>query len=138
MTQYSLFVLVQEKGMSGTLTLAANFIIDATGLDGKVKATPLLADLVNHYHLPLNPAGRFAVSNDFELLEMRNQSGRMYAAGAITFGGPYAAVDSFLGLQYSALKSVEALANSRVSSLKPLSPLASLLQWLKWVNNQTP
>ena len=129
---------IQEKGLSGNLTLAANFIIDATGLDGKVKATPLLDDLVNHYHLPLNPAGRFAVNNDFELLEMRNQSGRMYAAGAITFGGPYAAVDSFLGLQYSALKSVDALANARISPLKPLNPLGSFVQWLKWVNNTAP
>lgn len=129
---------IQEKGLSGNLTLAANFIIDATGLDGKVKATPLLEDLVNHYHLPLNPAGRFAVNNDFELLEMRNQSGRMYAAGAITFGGPYAAVDSFLGLQYSALKSVEALVNARASQIKPLNPFASFVQWLKWVNNKKP
>lgn len=129
---------IQEKGLSGNLTLAANFIIDATGLDGKVKATPLLDDLVNHYHLPLNPAGRFAVNNDFELLEMRNQSGRMYAAGAITFGGPYAAVDSFLGLQYSSLKSVESLANARISPMKPLNPFGSFVQWLKWVNNKTP
>jgi pSer/pThr/pTyr-binding forkhead associated (FHA) protein len=129
---------IQENGLSGNFTLAANFVIDATGLDGKVKATPLLDDLVNHYHLPLNPAGRFAVNNDFELLEMRNQSGRMYAAGAITFGGPYAAVDSFLGLQYAALKSVEALANSRVSELKTLTPLDSFVQWLKWVNNKEP
>ena len=129
---------IQEKGLSGNLTLAANFIIDATGLDGKVKSTPLLEDLVNHYHLPLNPAGRFAVNNDFELLEMRNQHGRMYAAGAITFGGPYAAVDSFLGLQYSALKSVEALVNARAPQLKPLNPFASFVQWLKWVNNKTP
>ena len=129
---------IQEKGLSGNLNLSADFIVDATGLDGKVKATPLLEDLVTHYHLPLNPAGRFAVNNDFELLEMRNQTGRMYAAGAITFGGPYAAVDSFLGLQYTALKSVEALTQTGGTRLRSLSPFASFVQWLKWVNNKTP
>ncbi|MEM9137452.1 MAG: FHA domain-containing protein [Cyanobacteria bacterium P01_F01_bin.42] len=129
---------IEEKGLSGSFTLAADFIIDATGLDGKVKATPLLEDLVTHYHLPLNSAGRFAVNNDFELLEMRNQTGRLYAAGAITFGGPYAAVDSFLGLQYSALKSVESLSHARGSQLKALKPIGSFVQWLKWVNNKAP
>lgn len=129
---------IREKGLSGNLTLAANFIIDATGLDGKVESTPLLNDLVSHYRLPLNSLGRLAVSNDFELLEMRNQSGQMHAAGAITFGGPYAAVDSFLGLQYSALKSVEALARSRAPQVKSLNAASSFMQWLKWVNNQAP
>ncbi|MCM1984590.1 FHA domain-containing protein [Lyngbya confervoides] len=129
---------IQEKGLTGNLKLEANFIIDATGLDGKVKANPLLDDLVTHYHLPLNPVGRLAVSNDFELLEMRNQMGRMYAAGAITFGGPYAAVDSFLGLQYSALKSVDGLVQARAPNLTYLNGVSSFLQWLKWVNNRAP
>ncbi|WP_236612497.1 hypothetical protein [Picosynechococcus sp. NKBG15041c] len=69
---------------------------------------------------------------------MRNRSGRMYAAGAITFGGPHAAVDSFLGLQYSALKSVEALVREKSPQIKPLHPFASFNQWLKWVNHQAP
>ncbi|MEB3224285.1 MAG: FHA domain-containing protein [Synechococcus sp.] len=129
---------IREKNITGELSLTANYIIDATGLDGKVQATPLLHDLVTHYHLPLNHIGRLQVSNNFELLEMRNHTGRMYAAGTITFGGPYAAVDSFLGLQYSALKSVEALVQERAPQVKPLHPLASCWQWLKWINNQAP
>lgn len=129
---------IQEKGPRGEIKLEADFIIDATGLDSKVKASPLLNDLVTHYNLPLNPAGRLAVANDFELLEMRNQNGRMYGAGAITFGGPYAAVDSFLGLQYTALQAVDGLVAARGPNLHRLNGLSSLLQWLKWAQNKTP
>ncbi|NJM64310.1 MAG: FHA domain-containing protein [Acaryochloris sp. RU_4_1] len=129
---------IQEKGLRGEVKLEADFIIDATGLDSKVKASPLLNDLVTHYNLPLNPAGRFAVANDFELLEMRNHYGRLYAAGAITFGGPHAAVDSFLGLQYAALCAVDGLVAARAPNLQRLNGLNSLRQWLKWVQNQTP
>ncbi|NCJ08104.1 FHA domain-containing protein [Synechococcales cyanobacterium C] len=129
---------IQEMGLKGEIKLEANFIIDATGLDGKVKTNPLLDELVTHYNLPLNLAGRLAVTNDFELVEMRNHKGRMYAAGAITFGGPYAAVDSFLGLQYAALCAVNSLAQGRAPQLRSLHGWHSLAQWCKWARNQTP
>jgi pSer/pThr/pTyr-binding forkhead associated (FHA) protein len=142
---------IQEKKFKGQMRLEADFIIDATGLDANVKASPLLNDLVTHYNLSLNPLGRLSVSNDFELVEMRSQSGasgsspftqggkgRMYAAGAITLGGPYAAVDSFLGLQYAALCSVDSLAKTKAPGLHRLNLLSSSLQWLKWVANQSP
>ncbi|GAC1461380.1 MAG: hypothetical protein NVS2B14_07120 [Chamaesiphon sp.] len=129
---------IQEKGFKGQMRLEANFIIDATGLDAKVKVSPLLDDLVSYYNLPLNHLGRFAISNDFELVEMRNQSGRMYAVGASTLGGPYAPVDSFLGLQYGALCSVDGLASARAPGIHRLNVFSSLTQWLKWVKNQSP
>lgn len=137
---------IREQGLNSTLQLEADFIIDATGLDAKVNTNPLFNDLVTHYNLSLNPLGRFSVSNDFELLEMRSQSsegsnvsaGRMYASGAITLGGPYAAVDSFLGLQYAALISVASLANISGSRVQKLKSLRSFSQWLKWVRNQPP
>jgi hypothetical protein len=93
---------------------------------------------VTHYNLPLNLAGRLAVTNDFEVLQMRNHYGRLYAAGAITFGGPYAAVDSFLGLQYAALCAVDGLVSARAPNLRRLNGFNSLRQWLKWVQNQAP
>lgn len=138
---------IQEKGLKGQLRLLADFIIDATGLDAKVKTSPLLEDLVTHYDLLLNNLGRLSVAQDFEVLEMRNISqipgglareGRMYAAGAITLGGSYAPVDSFLGLQYAALRSVESLAAARALGMQRLGVYRSLTQWLKWAANQSP
>jgi pSer/pThr/pTyr-binding forkhead associated (FHA) protein len=128
---------IQEKGL-GEMKLAADFIIDATGLDAKVEASPLLEDLVQHYNLPLNDLGRLTVANDFELVEMRNNQGQMYAAGAITLGGPYAAVDSFLGLQYTALVTVDGLNKVRAPGLQRLNGINSLRQWFKWIFNQSP
>ncbi|WP_017653998.1 FHA domain-containing protein [Fortiea contorta] len=129
---------IQEKGGFGKMTLVADFIIDATGLDAKVEASPLLDDLVKHYKLPLNHLGRLVVANNFELVEMRNSQGQIYAAGAITLGGPYAAVDSFLGLQYAALVAVDGLAAIRAPGLHRLNALSSFGQWWKWVLNQSP
>ena len=129
---------IQEKKFKGQMRLEADFIIDATGLDANVKASPLLDDLVTHYNLPLNALGRLNVSNDFEVLEMRGLRCRMYAAGAITLGGPYAAVDSFLGLQYAALCAVDSLAATKAPGMHGLNALSSLSQWLKWVANQSP
>ncbi|MBD1923686.1 FHA domain-containing protein [Microcoleus sp. FACHB-831] len=135
--QNRLITYIQEKEF-GQTELAADFIIDATGLDAKVKASPLLEDLATHYSLPINQLGRLVVANDFELVEMRQSRGQMYAAGAITLGGPYAAVDSFLGLQYAAICSVYSLAAARAPGLHRLNALSSFGQWMKWVTNQAP
>jgi pSer/pThr/pTyr-binding forkhead associated (FHA) protein len=130
---------IQEKNYKGQMRLEADFIIDATGLDANVTVSPLLNDLVTHYSLPLNSLGRLSVSNDFELVEMRSsRGGRMYAAGAITLGGPYAAVDSFLGLQYAALHAVDAMAVTKAPGIHRLNALSSSVQWLKWTINQSP
>ena len=130
---------IQERDFKGKIQLQADFIIDATGLDAKVKTNPLLDDLVNHYRLPINPLGRLAISNEFELVEMRSGTqGRMYAAGAMTLGGPYAAVDSFLGLQYAALCAVDHLAKHRSPNLHRTNGLGSFLQWMKWLFNASP
>ncbi len=128
---------IQEKGF-GEMKLTADFIVDATGLDAKVETNPLLDDLVKHYKLPLNHLGRLVVANNFELVEMRSSKGQMYAAGAITLGGPYAAVDSFLGLQYAALVAVDGLVTSRAPGVHRMNLLSSFGQWWKWVLNQSP
>lgn len=137
-----------ESGSSSGLqqfTQSANFIIDATGLSAAVTENPLLKDLIQCYQLPLVDKKSLQVSNEFELTALtsadtlsRQVPGRMYAAGVTTLGGPYAAVDSFLGLQYSALRSVQHLAGLRAEGLQSLSAPRSLSQWLRWVNNQAP
>lgn len=129
---------IQEREFKGKIQLQADFIIDATGMDAKVKNSPLLEDLITHYNLPVNPLGRLTVANDFELTEMRTNQGRLYAAGAITLGGPHAAVDSFLGLQYAALQAVDSLVRDRAPKLHSLNGARSLLQWMKWIANQPP
>lgn len=133
-----LVTYIQEKNYQGDIRLLANFIIDATGLDADVTSSPLLDDLVGQYNLQLNYAKRLAVSNSFEVEAMRTSRGAMYAVGAITLGGPYAAVDSFLGLQYACLKIVDHLAEHRAPGLKKLDGWRSFGQWWKWAANQSP
>lgn len=129
---------IEEKQFKGEVRLLADFVIDATGLDAHVAANPLLNDLVGCYQLPLNHLGRLCVSNEFELVEMRASRGRMYAAGAVTLGGPYAPVDSFLGLQYAALCCVDNLAFVRAPGVKKVNGFRSFVEWVKWVFNQSP
>jgi hypothetical protein len=93
---------------------------------------------VNCYNLPLNYLGRFSVNNDFELVEMRTDKGRVYAAGAVTLGGHYAPVDSFLGLQYAALRCVDNLAFVRAPGVKKLNVFRSFMEWVKWAFLQSP
>lgn len=135
----------QGKGVMATLltnkgedTLQANYVIDCTGLVSNPKENPLLNDLIRHYNLDLNPQRRLHVENDFEIKKMRNNDGKMYASGIITLGGPYAAVDTFLGLQYSAHRIVESLATLKTPQVKRIAGLYSLQQWFKWVTNSKP
>ena len=120
------------------LELKVDCIIDCTGLDSKPKANPLLHDLITHYDLPLNSTDRIQVENDFEIRDLRNEKGKMYAAGIITLGGPYAPVDTFLGLQYAAQKSVDALVKAKAPGLHYLNGYDSLEQWCRWVFNKEP
>ncbi len=116
-----------------------DYIIDATGQPGTVMDSELLADLVQHYQLPLNSLGAFMSGSDFEILSMRNQeTGRMYGAGSITAGNSYGPVDSFLGLQYAALSSIGSLTDADAVGLQQLGWLKSGKQWLKWLLNRSP
>jgi pSer/pThr/pTyr-binding forkhead associated (FHA) protein len=86
------------SGIEREIILLADYIIDATGLDSDIESSPLLKDLAGHYDLPRNSQRRLPVNPNFELATLRNDTGRVYAAGISTLGGPYAPVDSFLGL----------------------------------------
>ena len=127
--------LVSNQGLK---KVSADFVIDCTGLVSDPLQSPLLQDLITHYELELNPQGRLQVENDFEIKELRNKSSRIYAAGIITLGGPYAPVDTFLGLQYCAHRSVEALAAAKAPGVRYIEGIYSLLQWLKWSLNKQP
>ncbi len=109
-------------------------VIDATGLVSSVRANPLLADLIDTYGLPRNPQGRLEVDETFELRALRNGDGRVFAAGVATLGSGYAPVDSFLGLQFSALASLEALSR-RVPAM---GPIRSFGAWTRWATGSAP
>ena len=124
---------------SSTSAISANFIVDATGLLSNVTENPLLRDLFDTYQLPFNVQKRIKVKNNFEIEGMEtHQNGHMYASGAMTLGGPYAPVDSFLGLQYTAQRSIEHLIAIKAPYIQPLPPLRSFGQWIRWAQGVTP
>ncbi len=132
---------------SENVDLTADAVIDCTGLISRLDEAPLLADLVRVYDLARNKApGRgaelrlsgFAVSNNFEIAGLQNGRGRAYASGVLTANGPYAAVDSFLGLQYAALRSTDDLAANRAPGLTRMGPIRSAFQWLNWCAGRAP
>jgi pSer/pThr/pTyr-binding forkhead associated (FHA) protein len=128
--------------------VVADYVVDCTGLIGDITHSPCLRDLVETYRLPRNDeeAGTgnkpsyagISVSPDYEIPMLRNGSGRAYAAGQITKGGPQPAVDSFLGLQYAALRSVDHLGALGAPNVSLFGPLRSFSQWLKWCTGATP
>ena len=136
--QGRLISFVATRGVKGQMKVEGDFIIDATGLEAKPEDSLLLNDLIQHYNLSLNPIGRLDVNQDFEIVGLRNNQARMYGAGSMTLGGPYAPVDSFIGLQYSARQAADDLANLGAPEVKYLNGWGSFLQWLKWVQNQNP
>jgi pSer/pThr/pTyr-binding forkhead associated (FHA) protein len=118
--------------------LLTDFVIDCTGLEHGLEHHTLLQDLVTHHQLGRNPKGRLKVTNDFEVMGMSNGPGHVFAGGIMTLGGPHAAQDSFLGLQYSALRSVDALAALRAPGVRRVNGLYSLRQWFRWAQGVHP
>lgn len=134
-----LVTTIQARGsVSEETNLLADYILDCTGLEADLSASPVLQDLVTHHGLSRNIRGRLDVANDFEVRGMENERGRVYASGAMTLGGPYAPVDSFLGLQYAAQRSVYALCERRAPGLAALNPFSSFGQWLRWARGVAP
>ncbi|NNF57007.1 MAG: FHA domain-containing protein [Rhodothermaceae bacterium] len=131
-------VIRGKKTLRAETRLDTNYIIDCTGLQSGIESHPLLRDLVAHHGLGRNVQGRLDVADDFEIRGMRNQQARMYASGVATLGGPYAPVDSFLGLQYAAQRSVNALVYHRAPRLQHLGALTSFGQWRRWARGVAP
>jgi hypothetical protein len=117
-------------------TIDAQFIIDGTGLLARLDDHRLMADLLTHSGVGKNPKGRLDVERHFEIRGTANGEGRMYASGAMTLGGYYAGVDSFLGLQYAALRIADDLAAQGLC--KKIGTARSVSQWWKWMRNKTP
>lgn len=114
----------------------ANYVIDATGLEADVRQHRLVADLLDHAGAGRNPLGRLDVDRSFEVRGTRSGTGRIYASGSATLGGYYAGVDSFLGLQYTALTIADELAGLGYGHR--IGPARSLGQWWRWVRGRPP
>jgi hypothetical protein len=119
----------------GAYSLHADYVIDCTGLEGDIREHRVLADLLDHSGAGRNPLGRLDVERDFEVRGTANGSGRMFASGAATLGGYYAGVDTFLGLQYSALAITDHLA--ALGFCRRIGVGRSLSQWWRWVRNRS-
>ena len=122
--------VTRVKTRDGVLELASTFVIDATGLEADIREHRYLADLLDHSGVGRNVKGRLDAGKSFELRGTDNGPGRMYASGAATLGSYYMGVDSFLGLQYAALRVVDDLAKRGFA--KRIGPWRSTTQWVKW------
>lgn len=118
------------------VTIDADFIVDATGLEASIRSNRVLADLVDFTGAQLNPKGRLDVLPSFEVPGTRSEPGRLYASGSSTLGGSYAPVDSFLGLQYSAQKIADDLAS--FGAVPRLGTSRSVAEWCRWMQNRAP
>ena len=114
-----------------TVELEADFIIDATGLEGDVRDHRLLADLLECGGVGTNPLGRLDVDPHFELRGARSGDGRMYASGSLALGGYLAPVDSFWGVEHVALEICDELA--RQGFCQRIGPLRSIVHWWRWM-----
>lgn len=114
--------------------LVADFVIDATGLEGDLREHRVLADLLDHGGAARNPLGRLDVERTFEVRGTRSDSGRMYTSGSMALGGYYMGVDSFLGLQFAALAITDDLA--RQGFCHRIGVGRSLRQWWRWMRHR--
>jgi lysine/ornithine N-monooxygenase len=129
-------VVSQVKTAQGPAEVAADFVIDCTGLEADISEHRVLADLLEHSGAARNPLGRLDVERNFVLTGTDSGSGVIYATGASTLGGYFPGVDTFLGLQIGAQEIADDLA--RRGFCRKIGPARSLQQWLRWATNQQP
>jgi hypothetical protein len=129
-------VISQVKSGQGPVEVAADFVIDCTGLEADISEHRVLADLLEHSGAGRNPVGRLDVERTFELRGTRSGAGVIYASGASTLGGYFPGVDTFLGLQIAAQEITDDLAVR--GFCRKIGPGRSIQQWLRWVRGQQP
>ncbi len=137
-------VVEVEPGPWGTVltmldsgqAIAANFVIDCTGLEADIAEHRVLADLLEHGGTVRNPLGRLEVGRHFEVKGAASGDGALYASGATTLGGYFPGVDTFLGLQIAAQEITDDLARRGFG--RRIGPLRSTAQWVSWVLNRPP
>jgi hypothetical protein len=129
-------VVSQVKTAQGPVEIAADFVIDCTGLEADISEHRMLADLFEHSGARRNPLGRLDVERTFELRGTGSGAGTIYASGASTLGGYFPGVDTFLGLQIAAQEITDDLA--RRGFCRKIGPGRSVQQWLRWARGRQP
>jgi hypothetical protein len=129
-------VVSQVKTPEGPVNVAADFVIDCTGLEADIAEHPVLADLLAYSGAGRNPLGRLDVERNFQLRGADSGPGVIYSSGAATLGGYFPGVDTFLGLQIAAQEITDDLA--RRGLCRRIGPLRSTTQWLRWILNWPP
>jgi hypothetical protein len=129
-------IVSEVKTSAGVVEVAADFVIDCTGLEADIAEHRVLADLLEHSGVGRNPLGRLDVERTFELRGTGSGPGVIYASGATTLGGYFPGVDTFLGLQVAAQEIADDLA--RRGFCRRIGTLRSVQQWLRWARNRQP
>jgi hypothetical protein len=129
-------VISMVKTSQGPAEIAADFVIDCTGLEADISEHRVLNDLLEHSGAGRNPVGRLDVERTFELRGTSSAPGVIYASGAATLGGYFPGVDTFLGLQIAAQEITDDLA--RRGFCRKIGPGRSVRQWLRWATNRQP
>ena len=129
-------VVSRVKTAQGPVDVAADFLIDCTGLEADISEHRLLNDLLANSGAGRNPLGRLDVERTFQVRGTGSGSGAIYASGAATLGGYFPGVDTFLGLQIAAQEITDDLA--RRGFCRRIGPLRSTTQWLRWAANRQP
>jgi hypothetical protein len=117
----------------GPVDVEADYVIDATGLEADITENRVIQDLIEKTGAIRSPFGRLDVELSFEVKGTRNTDGMLFASGSATLGGPYATVDSFLGLQYQGQRILEELAT--LGFCATIGPGRSVAEWIKWCRN---
>lgn len=129
-------VISRVNTKQGIFDVPANYVIDGTGLEADITEHRVLADLLQHGGAVRNPKGKLQVETYFEVRGTRSGVGKMYASGSATLGSYFAVVDSFLGLQYAAMRITDDLADE--GFVPRIGVRRSVSQWRRWVRKTAP
>lgn len=117
------------------MTIAADHVFDATGLETDAGQHALVADLLAFSPVATNRLGGLRTTPDWTVEGGDSGDGRMFASGRTARGGHYGPVDSFTGLQQAALSIADTLATAGFG--ERLSPLRSARGWLQWIGGKS-
>jgi pSer/pThr/pTyr-binding forkhead associated (FHA) protein len=126
-------VVTRITTAEGVIEIAADYVIDGTGLEADISEHRLLEDLLTRGGAQRNPLGCLDVERTFEVRGTRSGDGVIYASGAATLGGYFPGVDTFLGLQIAAQEIADDLAAR--GFCRRIGPMRSVAQWVKWARN---